>query len=211
MTHLAFIDTETTGLHREEHEIWELALIIRDHPVPEWDGEYLWQFQPTHLETADPFALNISKFWERSIYFTSGTGAKKIWIHGTTAVFQPLPSHGVSDRVSILDQIRRLTQGAHLVGAIPSFDEQRLWALMRANGLPSTWHYHIVDIEAAAAGFIAARNKWAETADFSNDPKPPWKSTDLMAAIGVDPTPEDQHTALGDARWAEKAYDAIFG
>ena len=39
---------------------------------------------------------------------------------------------------------------------------------------------------------------------------PPWHVDDLSRACGVDPArPEERHTALGDARWAMRLYDAI--
>lgn len=40
----------------------------------------------------------------------------------------------------------------------------------------------------------------------------PWKSDDLSRACGVEPPTEDErHTALGDARWVMRLYDAITG
>jgi hypothetical protein len=54
---LAFIDTETTGLDPDRHEIWEIALIVDDQ-------EYQW-FLPVDLGKADPIALNIGRFHER--------------------------------------------------------------------------------------------------------------------------------------------------
>lgn len=39
---------------------------------------------------------------------------------------------------------------------------------------------------------------------------PPWRSDDLSRACGVEPpTPEERHTALGDARWVKRWYDFI--
>lgn len=41
---------------------------------------------------------------------------------------------------------------------------------------------------------------------------PPWRSDDLSRACGVEPpTPEERHTALGDARWVKRWYDHIMG
>ena len=39
----------------------------------------------------------------------------------------------------------------------------------------------------------------------------PWKSDDLSAALGVTVSDEDRHTALGDAKWAMRIYDAVTG
>ncbi|WP_072814308.1 hypothetical protein [Rhodococcus zopfii] len=41
---------------------------------------------------------------------------------------------------------------------------------------------------------------------------PPYRSDDLSRACGVEPpTPEERHTALGDARWVKRWYDHITG
>lgn len=57
MTALAFVDTETTGLDPDFHEIWEVGLIVNDE-------ERLWQL-PVDLKRADPKALEIGRFHER--------------------------------------------------------------------------------------------------------------------------------------------------
>ena len=59
------------------------------------------------------------------------------------------------------------------------------------------WHYHLVDVEALAAGKLGIA--------------PPWKSDELSAALGVTITEDDRHTALGDAKWAMRIYDAVMG
>lgn len=85
---LAFVDTETTGLDPDRHEIWEVALIVREEVEPEpreiierdgpeivgrtlesqprrmIDTEYVWQL-PVDLARADLIALNIGRFHER--------------------------------------------------------------------------------------------------------------------------------------------------
>lgn len=57
---LAFVDTETTGLDPDRHEIWEVGLILRDGEGAE--VEYEWQL-PVDLGKADPVALDIGQFW----------------------------------------------------------------------------------------------------------------------------------------------------
>jgi hypothetical protein len=37
----------------------------------------------------------------------------------------------------------------------------------------------------------------------------PWNSDDLSAALGVTVSDEDRHTALGDAKWAMRIYNAV--
>ncbi|MGH3304433.1 MAG: hypothetical protein ACRDOK_22680 [Streptosporangiaceae bacterium] len=98
---------------------------------------------------------------------------------------------------------RRLTRGAHLAGAVVSFDAEVLGARMRAHGICPSWHYHLIDVEALAVGCLARRG--AVVSSFGL----PWKSDDLSAALGVQVSHEDRHTALGDARWALRIWDAV--
>ena len=61
---LAFIDIETTGLDRDDHEIIELAAVITRMK----DGELVvidqvdLKIQPKHIENADPQALRINGY-----------------------------------------------------------------------------------------------------------------------------------------------------
>lgn len=195
MTKLAFVDTETTGLDPIHHEIWEVALILREPYEPEpgdedqtpWvEYQRTWQL-PVDLGRADPIALNIGQFQQR-----------RRDLGGLTA----------------LDVFARdfanLTVGAHLVGAVVSFDEERLRRLLRKNHQCPMWHYHLVDVEAFAAGAVAGANNARGLTD-GFDARPPWDSNKLSAAVGVDPGQFDRHTALGDAQWARAIYDAVMG
>jgi hypothetical protein len=171
VSQLAFVDTETTGLDPDVHEIWEVALII--------DGqERTWQL-PVDLGRADAVALRIGHFHERRYDI-------------------PLTPLG-----EFAERFAELTRGYHLVGAVPSFDDERLRKLLRANGACPEWHYHLIDVEALAVGFLAARGREVDL---------PWRSDDLSVACGVaPPLAADRHTALGDARWVKRWYEAIVG
>lgn len=58
MTDIIFVDTETTGLDPERHEVWEIAYAINDGPVE--------SFQVPHsLRNADPLALGINRYYHR--------------------------------------------------------------------------------------------------------------------------------------------------
>jgi hypothetical protein len=121
----------------------------------------------------------------------------------TTASVPPLTANGkgyivgVGEREAWAAQFARLTWGATLVGAVVSFDEERLRRYLRAWGACPGWHYHLADVENLVAGKLGAA--------------PPWDSSELSAAAGVDPATFDKHTALGDARWAMALYDAVMG
>lgn len=212
MTPLAFLDTETTSLHRPASptpgEIWEVGLILRDQ-----DGEqgYRWLL-PVTLEHAEPDSLEIGGFYDRH-----PQGGR--WD-------DPDPDDLVIDLARWCLDFATLTTGAHLVGNVVSFDEERLAALLMAHGVLPAWHYHLVDVESLAAGHLArsAQLEW-HLADEDDDvdglgeakkllsvAQPRWDSEELSAALGVTPPgPDQRHTALGDALWARDIYDAVMG
>lgn len=168
MTRLAFVDCETTGLDPERNEVWEVGLILVG--TDNSDGEYEWQL-PVDLGWADAMALTVSGYHGRRVGSASSS------------------PHEFARKFS------RLTHGAHLVGAVPSFDDAFLKRLLRANGACPGWHYHLIDTEALVAGLLGI--------------SPPWNSNDLSKAVGVDSESFERHTALGDARWARATYDAV--
>jgi hypothetical protein len=90
--------------------------------------------------------------------------------------------------------------------------------MMLAEGVLPTWHYHLVDVEALAAGVVAEMRRntrggmtWGRGCAIGDpiSPEPPWSSSDLSRAMGVDPDDFDRHTALGDAQWAKAIYEAV--
>lgn len=175
-TKLAFVDTETTGLDPDLHQIWEVGLIVDEEPR-RW-------FLPVDLGRADPIALRIGQFHER---------------YPDTAVT------GLATVAAFSAEFAALTRGRHLVGAVISFDEERLRRLLKANGACPEWHYHLIDVEALAVGFIVGRGLEYVA------PTLPWDSSELSRSVGVDPDAFDKHTALGDALWAKGIYEAVTG
>jgi DNA polymerase III epsilon subunit-like protein len=171
---VVFLDLETTGLDASRHELYEVGLI-------EADGtEHVWWVKP-NLETADPTALRIGRYYERR------------------------PSkHTPAEKVA--QEFAKLTAGRHLVGAVPSFDAGFLDPFLRRHGQAPSWHYHLVDVEALAAGFLAGGPEGQREIA-----RPPWDSSKLTAALGIVTADEDKHTALGDARWAKAIYEVVMG
>jgi DNA polymerase III epsilon subunit-like protein len=194
VTALAFVDCETTGLDPGRHEVWEVALILRRDKRQ--DDEHVWRL-PVDQGSADAVALTIGRFYDRH---------GQVW----------------TDLRPFATEFARLTHGAHLVGAVPSFDDAFLKRLLRANGACPGWRYHLIDVEALAAGWLygtfgaiqeVGKNPEADgpTQEEAMRALPPWKSDDLSRAVGVDPDEFDRHTALGDARWAKAIYDVVLG
>ena len=164
---VVFVDIETTGLDPERHGPWEIALVFPDNT------HRVWYVEPD-LATADPNALRLTGFYERYV--------AQRWSY--------------SDPRSVAKAVAESTAGVHLVGACVSFDALRLEKFLRANGQCPAWHYHLVDVEALAAGKLGMA--------------PPWNSDDFSERLGL-PKGQHTHAALDDARWAKSIYDAVLG
>jgi hypothetical protein len=205
---LCFVDTETTGVH-PKREAWEVALIRRDYDGDD-PGTYTQTeidfFIDVDVDKADPFGLNVGGFYGRhpmGRWLASGALANVAdkWPPRSVREEMELPS--VAART-----IARMTHGAHLVGVVPNFDAEVFSRLLRRCGLLPGWHYHLIDAEAVAVGFLAAGGGTG----LECKAQPPWKSDVLSLACGVEPpSGADRHTALGDARWAMRWYDAMVG
>jgi hypothetical protein len=191
---LCFIDTETTGVH-PGRRAWEVAIIRRDPGG--YEEEWLAQVEDVDLSVADPFGLKIGGFYDRHWHYRlSGT-----------------PDGEILSEEDVAGKVEYLTRGAHLVGAVPNFDAEVFADMLRRHKLAPAWHYHLVDVEALAVGYLHGRHSDVilPDEDYARI-SPPWKSDDLSRAVGVEPATDDErHTALGDARWAMRLYDAITG
>ena len=189
MTKICFIDTETTSL-RPDRRAWEVGLIVRRIAAPDHEIQLFIRAEDLDLGNADLMSLNIGRYYERH---PQGCG------NGTIQAGARLVSEA-----DALAEVEFLTRGAHLVGAVPNFDADVLGQRMRANGICPSWHYHVQDFETLTAGYLRGQGKPV--------PLLPWRSDDLTRLIGVEPPGEDErHTALGDARWAMRAWDAVMG
>lgn len=173
MTTLCFIDTETTGLNPEQHEVWEVACIIRTYiegddleqvraaggdlgesvAAAYGENSYVWQL-PVDLSRADTIALNINRFHKRRHGSYHGTARVP---RADETVFA---THGVQQQGQwTIDEwcsyFARLTWGAHMIGMVPSFDTDRfLERLVRRHGACPGWHYQPIDVETLAVGSI---------------------------------------------------------
>ncbi len=173
MSRLCFVDIESTGLEADRHEVYEIGLIVRDGDS-RMDPEWRW-WLPVNLTRADPNALRVGRFFER----------RPPQNHTWSGALQWAPDiSGKIEQADVRDvaaSVMELTAGAHLVGAVPSFDAAFLSRLLRAHGCCPAWNYHLVD------------------------------SGKLFSKLGVDPDQFDRHTALGDARLAKATYDFVMG
>ena len=58
MSDLIFLDTETTGLDPEKHDVWEIAWAVNDGPIRS-------VILPHSIVKADIKALNMNGYWDR--------------------------------------------------------------------------------------------------------------------------------------------------
>lgn len=215
MSNVIAVDTETTSL-RPDRRVWEVALILPAESglgfrfgsrAEERPGHFRWFIDKADLDlgNADPFALKVGGFYERHPQLADDARGH------------------VTSEADVLRQVERITRGAHLLGAVPNFDADVLDRRMRAHGIAPSWHYHLIDIEAMAVGYLAGLTRGAANATGESEEdllaaagigpvSLPWKSEDLSRACGVEPASEEErHTALGDAAWALRLYEAITG
>lgn len=91
--------------------------------------------------------------------------------------------------------------GRVLVTSNSGFDPDFLARFLRAHEVEPTWHFRPLNVQDLAAGWLMR---------YSYPLEIPWCSTDLSRVCGVEPPgPEERHTALGDARWVERWFDAV--
>jgi hypothetical protein len=194
---VTFVDTETLGLHRKA-PIWEFAAVRRSYNEP-FDGSYTertfhcfieHQAQPWLKMMPDQFKVDYLRR------------------------FRPAPH--VLTKTAAVAMITEAMQGAHIVGAVPNFDTERLHRLIvkhtKMDVEGDVWHYHLIDVENIIVGYLRAAMVHVPSmlhATFQELTTPPWDSNALSSAVGVNPEDYDRHTAMGDVLWARAQYDAV--
>jgi Exonuclease len=192
MSALVFLDTETTGLSLDD-DIWEFAAIRRE---PDGREETCHLF--IHHDTDKCVRLPKEFRDDHRKRYPGNVGA-----------YTPREA---AERIAKLFGDDR----PHVVGAVPNFDTERLHVLLSewdVLGPDLPWHYHLIDVEALAVGYLSglAREYPGSRAADVLAKGLPWDSDAVAGAVGVEITDEDRHTALGDARWAMRIYDAVMG
>lgn len=190
MTKLIWIDTETTGLNPDLHDVWEIAIIDQQA------REHCWMIKPD-LTHADPKALEIGRYWERHFTVTGGTPAPT----GEALVAEHWDSEMVGDTETpeaVAQQVAELLAGAVVIGSNPDFDRQFLTRWLRRHGQVWAAHYRTIDVVTLGHGYLvgAAENT-------------PPNAHKIARAFGINPDRYDRHTALGDARMVRDLYHAI--
>jgi hypothetical protein len=179
---VVFLDCETTGIHRG-YRAWEIAMIRRDPDGSEKAITIFVDQDDLDLANADPEALAIGGFAARHPGFGWNLDVGQVHIREAGAA----------------QLVQDWTAGAKVFGINPSYDTICLDAMLARHGLPSTWFYVPQDISGIAYGFMCGRGI-----------KAPRSSEPLSIACGVEPpSPQERHTAMGDALWVRRWYDKL--
>lgn len=194
---VVFLDTETTGLGLDA-DIWEFAA-IRRHPTGEEIELHLFiEHAATKCaDLPDSFLADHRRRWPNH--------AEYVWTQA-----------GAAEQIARFLAPDFYGGKAHIVGAVPDFDMSKVEHLLGRHGFGTQWHYHLIDVENLAVGYLRGRRD-AFAAVFDDGLRGdgmtplPWDSDELSHAIGVEPPTTERHTALGDARWARDIYDRVMG
>lgn len=124
---LAFVDTETTGLMPDQHELIEIGLVLAEQSlsgdnkmVLKVINEFDIKIKPTHIETADPESLAVNHYKEED--WDSAVSLKE-----ALQIF--------SDK----------TEGAMMVGHSVAHDFAFLQKAFAETGVENKMHYHKLD------------------------------------------------------------------
>ncbi|MCV7175708.1 hypothetical protein H7H98_08110 [Mycolicibacterium sphagni] len=188
------MDTETLGLDQDA-PVWEFAAIRRDSDGIEVATHIFIRHEPEPWLSnfPSPFRDDYLTRYDHDIAFDEHAAAEHIY-----------------------DFMRDTT----IVGAVPDFDTTRLTPILVRAGLsavtirerleleaatsrrhPLPWHYHCLDVENAALGYLAGKGQRVPR---------PWTSDDLSTRLGVNPADYTRHTAMGDVQWIRAQHDAMF-
>lgn len=195
---LVFLDTETDSL-APGRRAWEIAMIRSE---PSGEQRETTMFVGIDMRHSDPQALAIGRFFDRHPAGRKVSGKDPC----------PTDTAPVLSKHDAAREVMRWTFGAHIVAANPAFDTHHLAGLLRSEGYLPSWDYHLIDVTVMALGWLRARTR-ADAIVVDQERvslRPPHSTSALSLALGVDaPTPSERHTALGDARWVMRMWDAM--
>jgi DNA polymerase III epsilon subunit-like protein len=187
MTRIIALDTETTGLDVRYESVWEIAV----HDVHTGE-EKSWTIEPSPHTVQDmhPRAAEVNKYFDRTLAIDWNWDAPYNWVN-------------VEGARKVYRELAEWLDGSHIIGAVPNFDTEFLAKRYQSLQVPMPiWHYHLIDVEAVAIGYLAANGIRLPL---------PWDSDNLSSRCGVTPPTDARHEALADARWAADLYRKVTG
>lgn len=203
---ICFVDVESTALGAKA-VAWEVAIVRREVDGTVHQGVLQQAFTLWTLpEGTEPQALDVGGWLRRG--------------QDNSSYLADLPESVRILRTESEETFARQVHGwLHdeplLVGVGVAFDAAVLSSMFLRHDLPEQpWHYGIVDLKAATWGNLLGQDtvNGLGGVPVPEDLALPMHSERLAAALGVEPcAPEERHTALGDARWAARWYDALTG
>lgn len=185
------LDVETDGVHSGRWP-WEIAAIRREP-----DGtqtEHHWFVDVDFTDTPDGFGVRVGGFYDRHPVGRYLSGRDDEDPTRLSAVAGPASKPSLLSPYAAAQQVARVTHGALIVGAVPSFDTECLAAMLRTQGLLPAWKHRLRCVETLTAGHLRREVGGLK---------------DCAAALGIEHP--DAHTALGDARTALAIWDAVMG
>mgnify|MGYP003407936064 FL=1 len=123
---LAFVDTETTGLDFDKHEIISIGCVIASQ---DWSSgklkltqldEFEIKIKPTHIETADPQALRVNGYNETD------------WIYAYSLA-------------EAMTEFSKKTKDCIFISHNLSFDAAFMDKAFKQTGVPNSMHYPRID------------------------------------------------------------------
>lgn len=231
MTGIVFVDIETLSLRRpalgQDPGIWEVAVIACDLNTDtrtvtvedNWWG-YLHVYGQEVAE-ADPGSLRVNRFYQRHPQYRHPGRVIRLDNvsladdHGRGDAYHLIPEHadpppGPDDMVWHQDtaaaRIARLCAGRTMIGANPSFDEERLAWLCAKYGHQLVVDYHLSCVRQLTAGWLAglsdALSGLSDAAGGSGGPPasvfPPLSGRKLAESLPLDRTEDSLHRAWDD-------------
>ena len=192
---LVIADTETTGL-KVDDEVWEFALKRREVGwMPQRDRSPVDPTEKTWRGFLEHDVTKAERMIEpfRSDYLARFDPAQAISVER----FREMAAEMFAGRPTLL-------------GAVPDFDTAQFRRLLGANRENDPWHYHLLDVENLAIGYLEGLAKSGDEAAraFLASGRE-HNSEALSSALGVDPDRFARHVALGDVLWAEAMYDVV--
>jgi DNA polymerase-3 subunit epsilon len=136
---LAIVDTETTGLLTENHEIIEVAGIIYDRKTDRVLDEWEEKIAPRKIETADPEALKINGYINNPELYKAN-------IKPTMLKFNNLVKDCIIVGVNIQFDLNFLEKAMKEFSIEPSWDRHR-----RIDLMSMAWAY-VQDLQLAGLG-----------------------------------------------------------